>query len=46
MASVVNDGTLIRGSIDLTINSVPYVLVDYKRSAKARSVARLACFGA
>lgn len=37
MASVVNDGTLIRGSIDLTINSVPYVLVDYKRSAKARS---------
>ena len=37
MASVVNDGTLIRGSIDLTINSVPYVLVDYKRGAKARS---------
>ena len=37
MASVVNDGTLVRGSIDLTINSVPYVLLDYKRSAKARS---------
>ena len=37
MAQVVNDGTLVRGSIDLTINSVPYVLLDYKRSAKARS---------
>jgi hypothetical protein len=37
MASVVNDGTLVRGSIDLTINSVAYVLLDYKRSAKARS---------
>lgn len=37
MASVVNDGTLVRGSIDLTISSVPYVLLDYKRSAKARS---------
>lgn len=37
MALVVNDGTLVRGSIDLTINSVPYVLLDYKRSAKARS---------
>lgn len=32
-----NDGTLVRGSIDLTISGVPYVLMDYKRSAKARS---------
>lgn len=37
MPSVVNDGTLVRGSIDLTISGVPYVLVDYKRGAKARS---------
>jgi hypothetical protein len=37
MPSVVNDGTLVRGSIDLTINSVVYTLLDYKRSAKART---------
>lgn len=37
MPSIVNDGTLVRGSIDLTINSVVYALLDYKRSAKART---------
>lgn len=37
MASQVNDGTLVRGSITLTISGVPYVLLDYKRGAKARS---------
>lgn len=37
MPSVANDGTLVRGSIDLTISAVAYVLVDFKRSAKARS---------
>jgi hypothetical protein len=37
MPQVVNDGTLVRGSIDLTISGVAYVLLDYKRSAKSRS---------
>lgn len=37
MAQTANDGTLVRGSIDLTINGVVYTLLDYKRSAKARS---------
>src|SRR3954470_7023325 len=39
MPQVVNDGTLIRGSIDITIAGVLYVLLDYKRGAKARSEA-------
>lgn len=29
MADVVNDGTLVRGSINLTINSVTYVLTSF-----------------
>jgi hypothetical protein len=37
MSQIANDGTLVRGSIDITISGVPYVLLDYKRSAKARS---------
>src|SRR3954465_3454818 len=37
MSQVANDGTLVRGSINLTIFGVTYVLLDYKRSAKARS---------
>ncbi len=37
MAQVANDGTLTRGSIDLTISSVVYALLDFKRSAKART---------
>lgn len=32
MPSIVNDGTLVRGSIDITINSVVYTLLDYKRT--------------
>lgn len=35
---IANDGTLVRGSIDLTISSVVYTLLDYKRSGgKART---------
>lgn len=30
-ATIANDGTLVRGSITLTIASVPYVLMDYTR---------------
>lgn len=38
MPSIVNDGTLVRGSIDITINSVVYTLLDYKRpGGKART---------
>ena len=38
MPAIANDGTLVRGSIDLTINSVVYTLLDYKRpGGKARS---------
>lgn len=37
MAITANDGTLVRGSITLTISGVTYVLLDYKRGAKARS---------
>jgi hypothetical protein len=29
MPSIVNDGTLIRGSIDITINSVPYLFLNF-----------------
>lgn len=38
MPGIYNDGTLVRGSIDLTINSVVYTLLDYKRTGgKART---------
>lgn len=37
MPSIANDGTLQRGSIDLTINGTVYALFDFKRSAKART---------
>lgn len=38
MASVVNDGTLVRGSIKLTINSVAYVFLNFDDDgAQARS---------
>jgi len=37
MPSVANDGTLVRGSIDITISSVAYCLLNYKRGAKART---------
>lgn len=29
MASVVNDGTLVRGSIKITISSVPYIFLNF-----------------
>jgi len=38
MPSIANDGTLVRGSVDLTISGVVYTLLDYKRpGGKARS---------
>src|SRR5688500_6218310 len=37
MSTTANDGTLVRGSITLAIAGVSYVLLDYKRGAKARS---------
>lgn len=38
MSSVVNDGTLVRGSIKITINSVPYILLNFDDDgAQARS---------
>jgi hypothetical protein len=38
MPAIYNDGTLVRGSIDLTINSVVYTLLDFKRTGgKART---------
>lgn len=37
MASIANDGTLVRGSNDITIAAVLYTLMDYKRGAKSRS---------
>lgn len=37
MSQIVNDGTLVRGSIALTISAVVYTLLDFKRSAKART---------
>lgn len=38
MPSIANDGTLTRGSIDLTISAVVYTLINYKRSrGKART---------
>ncbi len=38
MPAIANDGTLVRGSIDLTISAVVYTLLDYKRTGgKARS---------
>jgi hypothetical protein len=37
MANIINDGTLTRGSITLTINSVAYILLNYTRGAPARS---------
>lgn len=37
-ASIANDGALVRGSIDLTINGVLYTLLNYKRDgAKSQS---------
>jgi hypothetical protein len=35
MSSVANDGTLVRGSIALTINSVVYTLLNYSRTGGA-----------
>jgi len=32
MPSIANDGTLVRGSITLTISAVAYVLLDYTRT--------------
>lgn len=39
MPNIINDGTLVRGSVDLTINSVVYTLLNFKRplAGKARS---------
>jgi hypothetical protein len=38
MSNIANDGTLVRGSIDLTISGVVYTLLDFKRDGgKARS---------
>lgn len=37
-AIIANDGTLVRGSIDLTIASVIYTLLNFKRGLKARSI--------
>jgi hypothetical protein len=38
MSQIANDGTLVRGSEDITINSVTYTLTDFKRDgAKSRS---------
>ena len=38
MPSIANDGTLVRGSALLTISSVVYTLLDFKRSGgKART---------
>jgi len=38
MSSIVNDGTLVRGSIDITINSVPYLFLNFDDDgAQARS---------
>lgn len=37
-AVIANDGTLVRGSIDLTISSVIYTLLNFKRGLKARSI--------
>ena len=38
MPLIANDGTLTRGSVDLTINSVVYTLLDFKRAGgKART---------
>jgi hypothetical protein len=38
MSSIVNDGTLVRGSIKVTINSVPYVFLNFDDDgAQARS---------
>jgi hypothetical protein len=38
MPVIANDGTLVRGSIDITLNSVIYTLLNFKRGAKARSI--------
>ncbi len=35
---IANDGTLVRGSVDLTINSVIYTMLNFKRGLKARSI--------
>lgn len=32
MSSIINDGTLTRGSIDIVIGGVTYTLLDYKRT--------------
>lgn len=37
MGSIANDGTLVRGSINITIGGVVYAMFDYKRGAKART---------
>lgn len=38
MPQIANDGTLVRGSVDITISSVVYPLLDFKRDgAKART---------
>lgn len=37
MSQISNDGTLVRGSITLTISSVAYVLLNYTRGAAVRS---------
>lgn len=37
MPSILNDGTLVRGSITTTINSVAYIWLNYSRSAAVRS---------
>ena len=38
MAVIANDGTLVRGSIDITLNGTIYTLLNFKRGAKARSI--------
>lgn len=38
MGNIANDGNLVRGSIDITINGYLYTLVDYERdNGEARS---------
>lgn len=37
MSSIANDGTLVRGSIAITISGTTYVLLNFNRGAKARS---------
>lgn len=40
-----NDGSLVRGSYDITIAGVVYTLQDYKRGAKSRTEVTYNAFG-